>query len=398
MGGRTEQARVAHIDNGWRRTAAGGAESQAGSLCHGCGAPATSQSATRPPRRGSRPGRSHDLGTSGPDAAQDGQQCRVACTAPSFLRRGGFPPRTGRGRMGSASAGTIQATMRSSGRSTAPGPWRTRVVVAEGAGGYPFPRRTLVQSASGPNEHIPAIRTLHYSRRTEQAYVDWLRRFILFHNSVVQKAVHIAGIRAGLTKRVQARRLRPQPHGDHATAEGPGTRAREEQHCRMDARADTSGHPALPQMQEAGPNAPPDLGRGSRRQRRPSDLLGHQLMPSAPPPSPTPFHLGYARADPAPIARRDHLFGTFQQPLTPRQVTDTALPAPPARPKPQPHAPAAAAATRPGCQSPWAPILVAIASGLPTAKTVIELTVLAPPPSNKSIQADGRPSGRSDAP
>lgn len=25
------------------------------------------------------------------------------------------------------------------------------------------------------------IRTLHYSIRTEQAYVDWIRRFILFH-------------------------------------------------------------------------------------------------------------------------------------------------------------------------------------------------------------------------
>ena len=25
------------------------------------------------------------------------------------------------------------------------------------------------------------IRTLHYSYRTEQAYVDWARRFILFH-------------------------------------------------------------------------------------------------------------------------------------------------------------------------------------------------------------------------
>jgi len=25
------------------------------------------------------------------------------------------------------------------------------------------------------------IRTLHYSIRTEQAHVDWIRRFILFH-------------------------------------------------------------------------------------------------------------------------------------------------------------------------------------------------------------------------
>ena len=27
-----------------------------------------------------------------------------------------------------------------------------------------------------------ALRTQHYSHRTEQAYVEWVRRFILFHN------------------------------------------------------------------------------------------------------------------------------------------------------------------------------------------------------------------------
>lgn len=27
-----------------------------------------------------------------------------------------------------------------------------------------------------------AIRTKHYSARTEKSYVDWIRRFILFHN------------------------------------------------------------------------------------------------------------------------------------------------------------------------------------------------------------------------
>ena len=27
-----------------------------------------------------------------------------------------------------------------------------------------------------------AIRARHYSRRTEQAYVDWIRRYIVFHN------------------------------------------------------------------------------------------------------------------------------------------------------------------------------------------------------------------------
>jgi hypothetical protein len=26
-----------------------------------------------------------------------------------------------------------------------------------------------------------AVRTLHYSRRTEEAYIAWIRRYILFH-------------------------------------------------------------------------------------------------------------------------------------------------------------------------------------------------------------------------
>ena len=28
---------------------------------------------------------------------------------------------------------------------------------------------------------VEVLRTRHYSRRTEQAYVHWIRRFILFH-------------------------------------------------------------------------------------------------------------------------------------------------------------------------------------------------------------------------
>ena len=28
---------------------------------------------------------------------------------------------------------------------------------------------------------VEALRTRHYSRRTEQAYIHWIRRFILFH-------------------------------------------------------------------------------------------------------------------------------------------------------------------------------------------------------------------------
>jgi len=40
-----------------------------------------------------------------------------------------------------------------------------------------------------------AIRARHYSRRTEQAYVDWIRRYIIFHNT---KQVPECGDRVGM--------------------------------------------------------------------------------------------------------------------------------------------------------------------------------------------------------
>jgi len=43
------------------------------------------------------------------------------------------------------------------------------------------------------------IRTLHYSIRTEQAYVDWVRRFILFHNKRHPKDMGKEEIEAFLT-------------------------------------------------------------------------------------------------------------------------------------------------------------------------------------------------------
>jgi hypothetical protein len=58
-----------------------------------------------------------------------------------------------------------------------------------GSGGrvIPFPR-----AQPGPGTPLPkdvrllerarvALRTLHYSARTEKAYVGWIRRFIIFH-------------------------------------------------------------------------------------------------------------------------------------------------------------------------------------------------------------------------
>jgi site-specific recombinase XerD len=43
-----------------------------------------------------------------------------------------------------------------------------------------------------------AIRTKHYSYRTEQTYVDWIRRFILFHNKKHPKDMSVVEVEAFL--------------------------------------------------------------------------------------------------------------------------------------------------------------------------------------------------------
>ena len=43
------------------------------------------------------------------------------------------------------------------------------------------------------------IRVLHYSIRTEQAYVDWARRFILFHGKRHPRDMGAAEVTAFLT-------------------------------------------------------------------------------------------------------------------------------------------------------------------------------------------------------
>ena len=61
-----------------------------------------------------------------------------------------------------------------------------------------------------------AIRARHYSRRTEKAYVAWIRRYIFFHDkrrhhrheSVLQRAVKQAVWRAGIAKRAGPHTLR----------------------------------------------------------------------------------------------------------------------------------------------------------------------------------------------
>ena len=61
------------------------------------------------------------------------------------------------------------------------------------------------------------LRVKHYSIRTEQAYVDWVRRFVLFHGKRHPRALgqheaeafltHLGGTRAGFRR---PRRTRPR--------------------------------------------------------------------------------------------------------------------------------------------------------------------------------------------
>jgi len=37
-----------------------------------------------------------------------------------------------------------------------------------------------------PDQMSAMVQTLHYSIRTKDAYIDWARRYILFHNKVHQ--------------------------------------------------------------------------------------------------------------------------------------------------------------------------------------------------------------------
>jgi hypothetical protein len=51
---------------------------------------------------------------------------------------------------------------------------------------YPSPRDEAINPPAKPRRLLDrlrdCLRTKHYAYPTEQAYVDWLRRYVLFHN------------------------------------------------------------------------------------------------------------------------------------------------------------------------------------------------------------------------
>ena len=50
---------------------------------------------------------------------------------------------------------------------------------------YPVPGKPAIGQHSGPPKLLDSVRhclrVKHYSYRTEQAYIHWIRRYILFH-------------------------------------------------------------------------------------------------------------------------------------------------------------------------------------------------------------------------
>jgi integron integrase len=63
-----------------------------------------------------------------------------------------------------------------------------------------------------------ALRTRHYSYRTEQAYVDWVRRFILFHQKRHPASMEAADIRAFLAHLAADRKVAASTQNQAASA------------------------------------------------------------------------------------------------------------------------------------------------------------------------------------
>jgi site-specific recombinase XerD len=51
------------------------------------------------------------------------------------------------------------------------------------------------------------LRTKHYSYRTEQAYVDWIKRFIIFHNKRHPRDMGAEEVQAYITYLANERRM-----------------------------------------------------------------------------------------------------------------------------------------------------------------------------------------------
>ncbi len=58
---------------------------------------------------------------------------------------------------------------------------------------------------------VEAFRTRHYSRRTEEAYLRWIRRFLAFHNSTHPRELAECDVNRFLMHLVPSARTWPRP-------------------------------------------------------------------------------------------------------------------------------------------------------------------------------------------
>ena len=66
------------------------------------------------------------------------------------------------------------------------------------------PKKKVLDQAQNPPKKLleqvrDAIRLKHYSYRTEETYVQWIRRYVLFHNKRYPKEMGVLEIEAFLT-------------------------------------------------------------------------------------------------------------------------------------------------------------------------------------------------------
>jgi hypothetical protein len=62
------------------------------------------------------------------------------------------------------------------------------------------------------------LRVKHYSIRTEQAYVDWVRRFVLFHGKRHPRELGAAEVESFLTDLAVRRRVSPSTQNQAKSA------------------------------------------------------------------------------------------------------------------------------------------------------------------------------------
>ena len=71
-----------------------------------------------------------------------------------------------------------------------------------------------------------ALQAQHYSYRTEQTYIDWCRRFILFHNKRHPREMGAPEVEAFITHLAVRRKVAASTHTAPAVGAGENAKAK----------------------------------------------------------------------------------------------------------------------------------------------------------------------------